>query len=365
MILLLHAYSRNNSGDGLLVDLSLRLIEKVAEPGEELVVVASDSASFGDLHQVVQVPATDRCLGGRIQGTVDALRAVAPKLVPAPLGSMDRLAGKARLVLGVGGGYLRAGHLIEATKTALTHLPQLAAAARAKAPSVYLPQSIGPLRGPVGTALRRQLEGVDHVFVRDDTTLSELGEALNVERFPDLAVLAVGETPPKHGADSSGPVVIVARELRQANTYEASLRQLGRAFPDAIWAVQSEGRRNNDPAFYAALGLTGATRSLKEVVRSEPTGVIISVRLHGAIESILAGWPAVHLSYERKGQGAYADLRLSPFVHDARRIDTDLVVDQVHALRADTSAYWAQVDVARSALQADYTRLAQEIRALL
>jgi polysaccharide pyruvyl transferase WcaK-like protein len=110
--------------------------------------------------------------------------------------------------------------------------------------------------------------------------------------------------------------------------------------------AQATARGNDDPTFYRSLGFSGPFRTLRESVSGavglRPSAVI-SVRLHGSIQTIRSGVPSVHLSYERKGWGAYEDLGLSRFVHNAFDFDPDVVWAQVEELRLDPSEYWASV----------------------
>jgi len=71
------------------------------------------------------------------------------------------------------------------------------------------------------------------------------------------------------------------------------------------------------------------------------------VRLHGAIAALLAGRPAIHLAYERKGWGAYQDLGLDEFVHDARTFDPAAVAAQTRALAADPAPFRARIEAAK------------------
>ena len=109
----------------------------------------------------------------------------------------------------------------------LNHLVQLRVASRAQVPTVYLPQSIGPLNGSVGRAVARYLKSIDRLYVRDDQTLAEVGGD-NVRRSGDLAVLKLARvlehSPWQERCD--GHTVIVGRELPRAGSYEARLRQL-------------------------------------------------------------------------------------------------------------------------------------------
>jgi hypothetical protein len=53
--------------------------------------------------------------------------------------------------------------------------------------------------------------------------------------------------------------------------------------------------------------------------------------LHGALESILHGVPAYHLSYERKGFGAYDDLGVGDWVANAADFDAAAVANTLLA----------------------------------
>ena len=98
-ILLLHAYSAHNRGDGLLVDESVALIRSVFDD-VELEVVASDPDSFSYLGVPVY-----NAKPGRRGWSREYLR------VLRNLDSYD-------LLVGVGGGYLRAGKPLPARREA-------------------------------------------------------------------------------------------------------------------------------------------------------------------------------------------------------------------------------------------------------
>jgi hypothetical protein len=66
----------------------------------------------------------------------------------------------------------------------------------------------------------------------------------------------------------------------------------------------------------------------------------VSVRLHGSLESLLNGVPSYHLSYERKGFGAYADLGLNRWVANAADFDADEVAATILAPDAIRD-FWA------------------------
>lgn len=351
MIAVVHAYSRRNAGDGLLVDLTLDRLLRAGVPPERCEVFALDAASFSDLERVYQVG---------VPGNVPSVRAVA-QLAAAGLdgasggrvlaGDVARRIHEADAVVGLAGGYLRTGSALSSFGTLLNHAPQLLVAARTNAPTIYMPQSIGPLRGPAGSLVRKALARLDVVCVRDDVSFRELSPDVATHRFPDLAVLHLAENlDDTAGAHSEGPVILVGRDLALKGDYRLRLKRLSDRLAPVVWAVQAASvGKKSDEVFYEALGVRSAGR-LFDVLSHESPSVVVSVRLHGALQALLAGVPAIHLSYQRKGWSAYADLGLDEFVHDAERFDPELVAAQVSALRADPQAYWARVSEKRSGL---------------
>jgi polysaccharide pyruvyl transferase WcaK-like protein len=119
----------------------------------------------------------------------------------------------------------------------------------------------------------------------------------------------------------------------------------------------------SDRTFYDDLAITPDGRLL-ELLAAGGTGPVVSVRLHGALQSVLAGVPAVHLGYERKSWGAYEDLGLGEYVHDARRFDPEAVAAQVRALQADPTSFWSAVAVRQPDLVAMSDRLTEDLRTL-
>ena len=370
MVALIHAYSRRNAGDGLLVDLSLERLRRAGVRSEDCEVFALDAASFSDLAHVHQVGVPGRrpslamipagaqlAASGLERGTGGRLR----------LGTLAEMLGRADATVAVGGGYLRAGTAMSSFGTLLNHVPQLGGAARLAAPTLYLPQSVGPLRGPVGALVRRLLRGVDVVCVRDDRSVEELEPDRPVLRVPDLAVLRLAE-----GLDDicsrdggGGPVVLVARELPEGGRYEEGLRALARSLGAVVWATQAEGvGSKSDLAFYERLGIRSAG-PLRDVLERERPGVVISTRLHGAIQALLAGVPAIHLGYERKSWGAYDDLGLAAYVHGARAFAPDEVARQARKLLADPSEFWEQIEGRRPPLLEASERLTGVLREYL
>jgi polysaccharide pyruvyl transferase WcaK-like protein len=353
MIAVIHAYSRVNAGDGLLVDLTLERLARAKVAPDDVTVVALDAASFADLPHVLKLGTS-----GRRPDRETASAALAGLGVAA--GALSRRRGRgtaartlatADAFVAVGGGYLRAGTRMNVIGTALNHLPPLLAAAQSRRPSIYLPQSVGPLTGFVGERIRRYLGRIDEVHVRDDRSVAELNHASIVRRTPDLAVLDVARklaaiTP----RDVAGTPVLIARGLGNADGYPARLHALAAGLGGVSWGVQAEGSASkSDRTFYDEIGVRADGR-VSELLASS-SGPAVSVRLHGALQSIMSGVPAVHLGYERKSWGAYEDLGLDKWVHSARGFDPDVVAAQVRELQADPAPFWAAIGAHAQQLQ--------------
>jgi polysaccharide pyruvyl transferase WcaK-like protein len=214
-------------------------------------------------------------------------------------------------------------------------------------PVVYLPQSIGPLKGIVGWYTRKLLKKVGMIFVRDTRSYELLKkDGCNVFQVPDLAVQEVfNKQKVANQLIKSRKVYLIARDVDSINrkAYIRRLKVLIEQIPGIEPIVQSSGRGNNDSDFYMSLGLNGPYRSVREALEYE-SGVVVSVRLHGAIESIIAGCPTIHLSYERKGFSAYEDLNIKDYVHNYRSFIPDRVAFQIDELINDSSNYWAALE---------------------
>lgn len=387
-IAILHAFSRKNAGDGLLVDLTLRLLEEAGVARRDCRVLALDPASFSDLDDVRAVPGEPR--GARPSrklagAALELARAGAAELpvvrTRAHGGAIGRLLDDVRGVVAVGGGYLVADSTVRQGGVMLNHMPQLLAAGRLssrddraerarvpsmRVPSIYLPQSIGPLRGAAGALARRALSRIDVIYARDDETFAELRGLTDVRRCPDLAVLELASSlrsikQPVSANGNTASTLIVPRALPNAPGYHDLLRALGSAVPSPRWAVQADvdGPRS-DRRFLGTLGVRD-DGDLATLLARETPGVVVSVRLHGAIASLLAGWPAIHLSYERKGWGAYQDLGLDEWVHDARRFDVDTVRAQVAELHANPRKLFARIEERLPALLSARRDLVHEL----
>lgn len=354
-ITLIHAYSTTNSGDGLLVEEAASIV-RAALPDAEIHLIALDPASFdpstyaGVLHPITGTALSPRSLEVLVRGLAQALTGRRDK-------SVQRLRNESTLLVAVGGGYLRAKNPVEALKMMAAHLPQLPSDEVA---ALYLPQSIGPLKFGSLRAVRKGLRGATSVHLRDDRSMALLAAGLPAAtRSPDMALLGLPAA--WNGDDVSPPgdrIGVVARALpgnrKRRAEYVSRLTELLETLPNHELLVQAAARGNNDVKFYKDhFPASGTFRSLKEAVRvgtPDRPNLVVSVRLHGAIESIRSGVPSVHLSYERKGWGAFDDLGIGPYVHNAFSFDPQLVASQSSSVARDPSAYWTTVRNSMSGL---------------
>lgn len=353
-VVLLHAYRRSNSGDGLLVDAAAQMVRE-ALPGARIRLISLEPGSFpeypGGLHP----------LGGE-RGSMTVGGLLRSGLLRRPHPLVEEEIRSAALAVAVGGGYMRMGTFSEGLKTVLAHIAQTPQS-RIETPYIYLPQSIGPFPSSVPVGIRR-LRRAREVFVRDDRSREEL-QAVGVtsERVPDLAVMRLaseGIVSQQPTAEGTG---LIARSLTgRSDSYHPRLRRLVADLKPEL-LVQSRGAGNDDPAFYSSMGWTGDHRSARDALHgSRKPKVVVSVRLHGALQSILAGVPAVHLSYERKGWGAYEDIGISPYVHNAWTFDPDLVASQVRELAEDATSYWDAISAELPRVEAARNRVIAAIR---
>lgn len=357
-VAILHAFSRANAGDGLLVDLTYEVLAEAGIAAEDCMLLALDPESFAQVPHVIRAPGEPTA---RVSGK---LVAAGGELVAslAGAGKVRRTLADADALVAVGGGYLVADSAIRQAGVTLNHLAQLRAAARFAGPTVYLPQSIGPLHGPAGRWVKSALRSIDRVWARDDETMRELAMP-NVSRCPDLAVMKLARSLAAIRPQAAdGPVVLVGRELPACGDYLTRLRALQQLLPGSRWAIQADvaGPRS-DRAFCQREGLAPEIGTLAQALKV-PGGPVVSVRLHGAIAALLAGRPAIHLAYERKGWGAYQDLGLAEYVHDARRFDPHLVAKQAAALAQDPAPFRQKLAQAAPALTCHWTAMVDDIR---
>ena len=326
-IIILHGYSSKNRGDGLLVEESVSLIREALGEDTRITLLASDPDSFA--HLPVERYCSRPGRRGWDSGYLRELR---------HLNSYD-------LVVGVGGGYLRAGTVTEALKTALVHIPQLGAAALSRTPAVYLPQSIGPLRGGTRLAYTPLLRRLTTLMLRDDRSVTELSLP-DAVRTPDLAITSPEFTDrfASDAADGTGE----AESVLTVRAVHGAVPPLVTTLADALAAadvpvtgyIQSSVGGNSDSDAQRSVTpgplLDEDAYLRKNSHHADPRRVVVAVRLHAALLALRAGHRVIHLSYERKGFSAFADLGLEEWVHNVNDFDPALVVDQVHALREST-----------------------------
>ncbi|NIF53331.1 glycosyltransferase [Burkholderia sp. Ax-1724] len=336
-VFLLHAYSSRNSGDGLLVKLSLQAIRD-AGFAQRVTVVCLDPASFVGY------------LDDQHIELISLWQFVARTFTQAWFR-------RAPVCFGVGGGYLRAGTWKEGCKTLVAHGLQIVCASLWKPRArIYLPQSVGPFSGLPGNVLKWLVRRhIDTIFLRDDKSVRELTHRHAV-RIGDLVVLEISKQPPvpRRATVTSSTssifstrrdVYFVFRDLGDkpyADAYVAKLRRLVQLTPDARLALQSSGRGNSDDMFYRRVFGIESAPALRDVIRQEDA-IVVSVRLHGSLESVLGGLPSIHIAYERKGQAAYSDLGLSSYAYHAESFDPDTVTAAIEKLRRDPAPFWQQL----------------------
>jgi len=327
---LLHAYSPSNSGDGTLVQESVDLARSTGYLGK-ITIVALDVDGF------------ERMLAGQPHLHVISLPGFFKHMIVAMF-SRDEY-----VFLGVGGGYLRSSNLQEGLKTFVAHGSQLfLSSLPRKVERIYLPQSIGPLKGLFGMLLSRLLVGVDTILARDDKTLIELKERnrkLNVVRANDLVarrILADFESNPRFNPEK---VALVLRDLpshKVAADYGEKLRRLYDLLGVPTLLIQSEGRGNDDVAFYKNLFPGVPTFPARSFLSQTPC-IVVSVRLHGSLEAIHQGSPSVHLSYERKGFAAFEDLGLLKYCDDSSSFVPEDIAKRVDEIKSSPETYWALI----------------------
>ncbi|WP_130840733.1 polysaccharide pyruvyl transferase family protein [Corynebacterium neomassiliense] len=371
--LILHGYSSRNRGDGLLVEETVALLREALGGDTDITLCASDPESFR--HLPVTLHSSRPSARGWRRDYLRVLR------------QLDRY----DLVVGVGGGYLRAGRVTEALKCALVMGPQLVAAAFTSSPTVYLPQSIGPLRGGTRALYAPLLRRLSLVMVRDDRSMKELGLDVgpnNAVRMPDLAIASpdftsrfdgapettgLGDADRPGGHPGSPSTVLSVRQVHgKLPPLVVSLAgRLRDAGVPVVGYVQSTVGGNDDGAAQEQV-TPGNTVDEDEYLRrgvhhQDPPRVVVAVRLHAALLAVRAGHRVIHLAYERKGFSAFADLGLGEWVHNVNSFDVDQVVSQVVGLREDPedqSRYDSRVRSSVPVLQERHREMVDDLRRL-
>lgn len=332
-IVILHAYSSLNSGDGLLVDLAIEVIRRNFGFEVSITVVASDPESFSHLiYPVFPAPIMASSSLSRLKDAV---------FVEHSYSGLSKLLSKADLIVGVGGGYMRSKTALEHVKLRLGHAKQLERAISCKVPLVCLPQSIGPFFGKHEKIIKNY-SNANAVFVRDDRSKNLFNNIDNIHRSPDLALQSLAKKiiPESNFYKAKKHPETICLVLRKPpawssdkkNKYKNNLRSLINnlnAKSKVVYAVQSSVRGNNDELFYRELGIRESMLPLKKALAEFNPDIVVSVRLHGAIESLISGVPAFHISYERKGFGAYEDMGVKDWVVNGADFDVDTVVNTI------------------------------------
>ncbi len=342
--LILHGYSSENAGDGLLVSETIGLVRRAMGPDVTITLIASRPDSFRDL-QVATIDARPRWSGW-------------DPVLRRCLQEIDKF----DLVVGVGGGYLRGAVGRELLTTTLVHLPQLYAASRVPQ-TVYLPQSIGPFRYGTRPIVNLMLRRLGIVMVRDDRSLADAGAW--ARRTPDLAILSGGW---RYRASTSGRMDIPVLSVRAVRgRLPDTVRQLVPLIPQYDSYIQSSVGANND------LRATSFLRPRAELTREDLFGsnssprVVVAVRLHAALMALQAGHYVVHLAYERKGYGAFDDLNLREYVHSAFTGSAATVANQVDQLLSDSDSrrlYDARLREARVRVNEERAAIVNAMRVL-
>lgn len=373
-VLIQQAYSRENSGDGLLVDLSLNLLgEAFGEDGFEYVLFANNAESFGDLKPVVQVPCTSDASWVRLTGSLRNVLSIARfssgrrKFPYSIFEGFDR---QPDLIIGVGGGYLRGKGAVESLKCLLNNTTQLLWASHAKVPFLYLPQSVGPFSYKMHAEfVRGALRPGGQILCRDDRSVAQLG-LTSASRFPDLAVMELARTlkvEEAGGVSRPRKHLLVCRDLNcssgKRQRYIANLRRLQEALEMEV-VLQSTGRGNNDSVFCQEVFGKTKYRTLRECNADGCDYTVVSVRLHGAIEAMLGGHPAIHLSYERKGFGAYGDLGIDDYVFNSTTFDYEEVESKLRMLATSEQNFWRAIARSRETILQRRAELVDQIRAM-
>lgn len=342
-VLILHGYSAENAGDGLLVRETLDIVRAAAGEEAAITLLASRPETFDDL-DLIALPTVPSCRGWDAR-TRRVLRCI----------------DEYDLVVAVGGGYLRAGTVVETLKTVLVHGPQLRAAARASVPTFYLPQSIGPARFGTAGVFRRMLRNLDLVMARDNRTIDEVG-GQTMERWPDLATAGVVNGR-QTGSDVDTVPVISIRAVH--GSISSHIYDLARQIAPYDGYVQSTVGGNDDRPAAETLTPRETVERGALMTPGRTPRVVVAVRLHAALMALAAGHYVVHLAYERKGFGAFGDLGLEEWVHRVNHFDVDAVRAQVDALLSDAairSEYDRRIEDARNRILGSRQQIVDKLR---
>lgn len=311
--LIIHGFSAKNLGDGLLVEESIDMIRSAFGHDAEITLATHYPETF-DITGIKHLRS-----GPSKKGYSSSYIRTLFKV-----NNFD-------LVIAVGGGYMRFGYPMEATKTALVHLPQLVASSVTKTPTVYLPQSIGPLRGGTRPIVRGLLKNIDKIYLRDERSIEEL-KLNNAVRFPDLAALDINRDASRNFLNVDETPILQVRAIR--GKVPSGIYTVQEMLDKFDSYVQSSTGGNNDIPATETLNSERIVSREELLKKNCMPRVVVAMRLHAALMALRAGHYVIHLSYERKGFGAFEDLGLREFVHNVNDFDPSHVIEQANSLLA-------------------------------
>ena len=348
---MINLHTRQNLGDAAITWAAARLIE--------------DQWPQARLTAASRYPADREWLGSiGVERVEPAISFPAPGQAPAPVRALIFGASAARhrfggarpngpepdLVLSGGGGYLFSRRQPELS---FRHLLLEIESMADRSPTVLLPQTVGPLTRKADVkAVRRALDKVKHLFVRDRASLEVALDQLElspgrVSFAPDLVfALALESTsaPP-----SSGPprIAMTVLDWRWAGgsteVYSAYLDAMARVAQqliddgcrlDLCVQVDMRGKRGHDDMAVAEQVRALMRRpSAVEVVSAGTTpaeaiahygeyDLVIGSRLHSALMGLCAATPAVAIAYQPKARSIYDDMGLSDWVLESRGLES-------------------------------------------
>lgn len=340
-----NAYDSNNLGDDYLLRSVLQRAAIPADLPHSLTIVSHHPESVRYLGSQSRISP-----GWKSPASPTAIRAAAGGRNILSLGRLS-VDSRPDVVLVMAGGYTAMNSSADALLFANDHLLTLDLPRKYGMPGFMFPVSIGPLHWTIRRRLQKTYRAYHTILVRDDESAEELGHLSNTVRVPDLAVQEIAERfrlHPPVGANAG--ICLIARDLRES----------GMSYIENLQALQGILKRNfetqwrlqvpMDSLFYQRAALPFLGEPLHYETLGESVKVTVSVRLHGALMSILNGIPAIHLSYDRKGMGAYGDLGLGEWLHPADDFDPIRVAGQAEALANDPAGFWAAIDGSRPRL---------------
>ncbi|MCP3991480.1 MAG: hypothetical protein GY724_20570 [Actinomycetia bacterium] len=359
-IALVHAYRVANRGDGWLVELSQTLIREAT--GIEPVVYALDPTGMGPAAKAM-FPPPSRIRAGLSAGlSLDRhLASLNRRVIDLP-NPKDLTA-----AVGLGGGYLRSADPTHELIFRAHHLPQLRLVASLGRRGAYLPVSVGPFRRGLGRSVRRALGATAWVATRDNRSHRYLRGWANSHRFPDLAACRIGIQRPSLAPGDDGVIGVALRSLSHSDIGLSAVSMLeDRGFKPRFGIQSSTGRTNDDRRFYQAAGVLDGAEDFGRLLDGSPRPrVMVAGRLHAALDAIAAGIPTIHLGYERKSAGAFADLGLGDYVVDAWTGGATELADMVTELASDPEPYWEKLSARFEPLARSWDDIGERVASLI